>query len=342
MVLPKSCLSVYQCWTEIQRWSNMEEKERVALVLCQSKGEDSRLAPWELCLPLPTPVSSVQFSLSLVSNSLRPHGLQHARLPCPSPTPRVWSNSCPLSWWCHPAISSPVVPFSSHLQSFPASGSFPVTQFFASGGQSIGASASASVLPMNTQDWSPLGWTGWISLQSKGLSRVFSSTTVQKHQFFRAQLSLWSDSHIHTPWHVGKGYIVLQEYVIRIKAATVLYSFLCSCIRVGLLTRLGMVLGGTSPNFDELLPQMVSWLLLIWLATLLPFGNQRKPWRLESCLQGMGDNKASMPKSPTRLCSASMACSMPSVCFSSCLPHKAEFYKFCLCLEDASASQFSP
>ena len=130
-----------------------------------------------------------QFS-SVVSNSLQPHGLQHARLPCSSPTPGVYSNSCPLSRWCHPTISSSVVPFSSRLQSFPASGSFKMSQFFTSGGQSIRVSASPSVLPMNIQDWFPLGWTGWISLQSKGLSRVFSNTTVQKHQFFGAQLSL--------------------------------------------------------------------------------------------------------------------------------------------------------
>ena len=122
--------------------------------------------------------------------TLRPHGLQHARPPCPSPTSGVYSNSCPSSLWCDPTISSSVVPFSSCLPSFPASGSFEVSQFFASGGQSIGVSASALVLPMNILDWFPLGWTGWISLQSKGLSRVFSSTTVQKHPFFRAQLSL--------------------------------------------------------------------------------------------------------------------------------------------------------
>ena len=134
--------------------------------------------------------SSVQFSHSVVSDSLLPHGLQHPRPPCPSPTPGVYSNSCPLSRWCHPTISSSVVSFSSHLQSFPASGSFPWSQFFALGGQSIGVSASTSVLPMNTQDWSSLGWTGWISLQSKGLSRVFSNTTIQKHQLFGAQLSL--------------------------------------------------------------------------------------------------------------------------------------------------------
>ena len=122
-------------------------------------------------------------------NSLQPHGLQHASLPCPSPTPGACSNSCPLSRWCHPTISSSVSPFSSCLQYFPASGSFPVSQFFTSGGQIIGVSASASVLPVNTQDWFPLGWTGWISLQSKGLSRVFSNTTVQKYQFLHAQLS---------------------------------------------------------------------------------------------------------------------------------------------------------
>ena len=139
--------------------------------------------------------SSVQFSCSVMSSSLWPHGLQHARIPCPSPTPSAYSNSCPSSWWCQPTISSSVVPFSSHLQSFPVSGSFQTNQFFASGGQSIGA--SASFLPMNIQDWFPLGWAGWISLLSKGLSRVFSYTTVQKHQFFGAQLSLESNSHSH-------------------------------------------------------------------------------------------------------------------------------------------------
>ena len=133
---------------------------------------------------------SVQFGRSIVFHSLWLHELQDARLPCPSPTPGVYSDSCPFSQWCYPTISSSVVPFSSHLQSFPASGSFQMNQFFASGGQSIGVSASASAFPMNTQDWSPLGWTGWISLQSKGLSRVFSNTTVQKHQFFGTQISL--------------------------------------------------------------------------------------------------------------------------------------------------------
>ena len=132
-----------------------------------------------------------------MSDSSRPHRLQHARLPCPSPSPRVCSNSYPLSRWCHPTISSSVVPFSSCLQSFPVSGSFLMSQLFTSGGQSIGVSASTSVLPMNTQDWSPLGWTGWISLQSKGPSRVFSNSTVQKHQFFSTQPSLWSNSHLY-------------------------------------------------------------------------------------------------------------------------------------------------
>ena len=130
-------------------------------------------------------------------DSLRPHGLQHARPPCPLPTPGVYSNSCPLNQWCHPTTSSSVVPLFSHLQSFPASGSFPMSQLFASGGQSIGISALTSVLPMNTQGWSPLGWTGWISLLSKGLTRVFSNTTVQKHQFCSTQLSFFIVQHSH-------------------------------------------------------------------------------------------------------------------------------------------------
>ena len=141
---------------------------------------------------------SVQSSHSAISNSLWPHGLQYVRLPCPSPTPQAYSNSCPLSRWCHPTISSSVIPSSSHLQSFPVSVSFPMSQLFTSSGQSIGVSASASVLLINIQDWFPLGWTGWISLQSKGLSRVFSNTTVQKHQFFNARLSFEFNSHIHT------------------------------------------------------------------------------------------------------------------------------------------------
>ena len=153
---------------------------------------------------------SVQFSHSVLSDSLRPHESQYAMPPCPSQTPTVYSNSGPSSQWCHPTISSSVIPFSSCPQSLPASGSFPMSQLFTSGGQSIGVSASASVLPMNTRDWSPSGWTDWISLQSKGFSRVFSNTTVQKHQFFGAQLSSQSNSHIHTlllekpsPWLDG-------------------------------------------------------------------------------------------------------------------------------------------
>ena len=145
--------------------------------------------------------SSVQ-SLT-VSDFLRPHGLQHARLPCPSPTPTAYSNSCSSFWWCHPTISSSVVPFSSCLQSFPVAGSIPMSQFFVLGDQNIGAPASASVIPINIQDWFPLELTGWISLQSKGLSWVFSNTTVQKHQFFGTEISLYSDSHIHT-WLLEK------------------------------------------------------------------------------------------------------------------------------------------
>ena len=141
-----------------------------------------------LCFPIM--LNLVQFNHSVMFDSLQSHRLQHARPPCPSPILGVYSNSCPLSRWCHPTISSSVIPFSSCLQSFPASRSFQMSQFFASGGQSIRLSASTSVLPMNIQDWSPLGWTGWISLQSKGLSRVFSNFTVQKHQFFGTRLSL--------------------------------------------------------------------------------------------------------------------------------------------------------
>ena len=145
---------------------------------------------WDQCKWMDNIKSKVQFSRSVMSDSLQPHGLQHARLPCLSPTLRVYSNSCPLSQWCHPTVSSSVVPFSSRLQSFPASGSFQMSQFFTSGGQSNWSFSFISILPMNIQDWFPLGWTGWISLQSKGLSRVFSNTTVQKHQFFSSQLSL--------------------------------------------------------------------------------------------------------------------------------------------------------
>ena len=142
--------------------------------------------------------ATIQFSRSVVSNSLQPHRLQHVRPPCPSSTPEACSNSCPLSQWCHPTISFSVFPFSSRLRSFPASGSFPMSQLFTSGGQSVGASASESVLPMNIQDWFPLELNGWVSLQSKGLLRVFSNTTVQKHQFFSTRLSLWSNPQIPT------------------------------------------------------------------------------------------------------------------------------------------------
>ena len=145
--------------------------------------------PWTIAF------SSVQFSRSVVSDSLRPHESQHARPPCPSPSPGIHSNSCPSSQWCHPAISSSVVPLSSCPQSLPASESFPMSQLFT---WSTGVSALASFLPKNIQGWSPLEWTGWISLQSKGLSRVFSNTTVQKHQFFDTQLSSQSNSRIHT------------------------------------------------------------------------------------------------------------------------------------------------
>ena len=148
-----------------------EKSERVGLKLNIKKKQQQR--SWN-----PAPFS-YQFSNSLMSDSLWPHGLQHARPHCPSPTPGVYSNSCPLSRWCHSTTSSSVIPFSSRLQSFPASGPFQMSQFFVSDGQSTGASASASVLPMNIQDWFPLGWSGWISLQSKGFSRVFSNTTVQ-------------------------------------------------------------------------------------------------------------------------------------------------------------------
>ena len=147
--------------------------------------------------------SSIQFSRAVVSDSLRPHESQHARPPCPPPTPGVHSDSCPSSQWCHPAISSSGVPFSSCPQSLPASESFPMSQFFPSGGQTTGVSALASFLPKKSQGWSPSEWTRWISLQSKGLSRVFSNTTVQKHQFFSAQLSSQSNSHIHT-WPLEK------------------------------------------------------------------------------------------------------------------------------------------
>ena len=168
-------------------------------------------------------ITSVQFSRSVVSDSLRLHELQHARPPCPSPTPGVYPNSCTLSRWCHPTISSFVIPFSSCPQSFPASGSFQMSQLFASGGQSIRVSASTSVLPINTQDWSPLRWTGWISLQSKGLSRVFSNTTVQKHQFFSTQLSVYSSSH---PYMTTGKTIALTRWIFVDKVTSLLFNML--------------------------------------------------------------------------------------------------------------------
>ena len=178
--------SIYSCF----------ERSGYFLSFCVASMNNIALTPW-------APFFS-QFSCSVVSDSLRPHGLHAACLAaCPSPASGVYSNSCPLSWWCHPTISSSVIPFSSCLESFPASGSFQMSQFFTSGGQSTGVSASATVLPVNIQDWFPLGWTGWISLQSKGLSGVLSKTTVQKHKYFGAQLSLRSNSHIHT-WLLEK------------------------------------------------------------------------------------------------------------------------------------------
>ena len=157
-------------------------------------------------------MSLLFFSSSVMSDSLQPHGRQHARLSCPSPSPRACSNSCPLSWWCHPTISSSDIPFFSCLQSFPASGSFPLSQLFAPGGRSIGASASAPVFPMNIQGWFPLGLTGSISLQFKGLWRVFSNNTVQKHQFFGAQLSSWANSHIYI-WLLEKPQLWLYRHL---------------------------------------------------------------------------------------------------------------------------------
>ena len=153
---------------------------------------------YRCCIDLNNLKNSVQFSHSVVSDSLWPHESQHSKPPCPSPSPRVHSDSCPSNQWCHPAISSSVVPFSSCPQSLPASESFPMSQVFAWGGQSTGVSALVSFLPKKSQGWSPSEWTGWISLQSKGLSRVFSNTILQKHQFFGAQPSSQSNSHIHT------------------------------------------------------------------------------------------------------------------------------------------------
>ena len=163
-----------------------------------------------------------------MSNSLWPHRLQHTKSPYPLPTPRACSNSCPLSQWCHPTISSSVIPFSSCLQSFPESGSFPMSQFFTSGGQSIGVSASTSILPVNFQDWFTLGWTGLISWQPKGLARVFPNTTVQTHQFFGAQLSLSSNSHIHT-WLLEKT-IALTRHTFVGKVMSLLFNMLSGLV----------------------------------------------------------------------------------------------------------------
>ena len=171
-------------------WVMVENSDKMWFI---GEGNDKLLQHYYL----ENSISSVQFSCSVVSDSLQPHELQHARPLCSSPTPGVYSNSCPSSWWCHPAISSSVIPFNSCPQSLPASDSFPMSQLFTWGGLSTGVLALASVLWKNTQEWSLLEWTGWISLQSKGLSRVFSNTTVQKHQFFGTQLSSQSNSHIH-------------------------------------------------------------------------------------------------------------------------------------------------
>ena len=167
---------------------------------------------WNLYL-MQVQFSSVQFICSVVSDSLRPHESQHTNTPCPSPTPGIHSDSCPSSQWCHPAISSSVVPFFSCPQSLPASKSFPMSQLFTWGGQSTGVSALASFLPKKFRGWSPSEWTGWISLQFKGLSRVFSNTTVQKHQFFGAQLSSQSNSHIYT-WPLALTRRTLVEKVM--------------------------------------------------------------------------------------------------------------------------------
>ena len=203
---------VFFYWVRrIMKWQFLDifklSQYKINFVVCNRKFQSLYSCAYHensdsLIVQYDSPVFSVQFSHSVMSDSLQPHESQHARPPCPSPSPAVHSNSPPSSRWCHPAISSSVVPFASCPQSLPASKSFPMSQLFTWGGR-IGVSASASVLPMNTQGWSPLEWTGWISLQSKGLSRVFSTTTVQKHQFFGTQLSSRSNSHIHT-WPLEK------------------------------------------------------------------------------------------------------------------------------------------
>ena len=177
----------------------------------------------------------VRFSRSVMSNYLQPQGPQHSRLPCPSPSPGVCSNSCSLSRWCHPTISCFVAPFSSCLQSFPASGSFLISQFFPSGGQSIGVSASPSVFPMNIQDWSPLGWTGLTSLQSKGLSRAFSNTIVQKHQFFSTQLSFMVQ--LSYPYTTTRKTITLTRWTFVVKVMSQLFNMLSGFIMASLVAQ---------------------------------------------------------------------------------------------------------
>ena len=183
-----------------------------------------------------------------MSDTLWPHGLQHARLPCPSPTPRACSNSCQLSRWCHPIISCSIVLFFSHLQSFPASGSFQMSQLFASGSQSIGVSASASVLPMNIQDWFSLGWTGWISLQSRGLSRVFSNTTVQKHQFFSSAFFIVQ---------LSKPYMTTGKTI-----ALTWWNFVCKSLLFNMLSRLVVHFLPRSKHFLTLWLQSTSAVIL--------------------------------------------------------------------------------
>ena len=197
-------------------------------------------------------LSSGQFTRSVMSDSLRPHGLQHARPSCPSPASRACSNSCPSSRWCHPTISSSVGPFSSCIQSFPASGSFPMSQFFTSGGQSIGVSASASVLPMKTQDWFPLGWTGWISLQSMELSRVFFNTTVQKHQFFDTVFFTVQISH---PYRSTGKIIASTRWTFVGKVTSLLFNMLSRFVRAFL------------PRSKHLL---ISWLQSLSIVILEP------------------------------------------------------------------------
>ena len=213
------------------------------MVLVEVKGLNARYLSRDVSTS-GTYFSSVQFSRSVVSNSFRPHESQHARPPCPSPTPGDYSHSCPLSWWCHPTISFSIIPFSSHLQSFPASGSFPMSQLFASGGQSIGVSASASVPSVNTQDWSPLGWTGWISLQSKGLSGAFFSTTFRKYQFFSTLPSLWSNS-IYLYMTTGKT-IALTMWTFVNKVMSLVFNTLSRFVIAFLLRSKSLVYWGVN------------------------------------------------------------------------------------------------